>query len=290
MKQQNLIVVAIALIATMSIFTACDGGSFTDPRDGQTYKTVKIGDQVWMAENLKYERSADRVRKTGASYTWDSALVACPDGWRLPNKEELESIATDTSFNETWSSTEKEDFTYYAYGKDGVISSYDKRNHDLNVRCVQGIGEKQQRLQEVNGYKAVRVGEQIWMADNLDIKTPNSICYLDDENECSSGRFYPFSEAINVCPEGWRLPSKSEAAKFLNKLNKESIILESTHGYYDSKKETFDNGWGRAMLWTSTYGYVMRRGYAQEIWEHYRIKEDNWKIAVRCIADAEVKE
>ena len=37
----------------------CEYGEFTDVRDGQLYKTVKIGSQTWMAENLRYNTGAD---------------------------------------------------------------------------------------------------------------------------------------------------------------------------------------------------------------------------------------
>ena len=42
MKHLNRIAAAVAVIATTFLFSACGGESFTDPRDGQKYKTVKI--------------------------------------------------------------------------------------------------------------------------------------------------------------------------------------------------------------------------------------------------------
>ena len=294
MKKINIILTSLALTTVMASFTACGGDSFTDPRDGQKYKTVIIGDRVWMAENLKFKGGAQTVDEDGSRFVWDSALVACPEGWHLPSKEELEGVVTDTNFNYIWSSTEKEDFSLKAYILDEKKINFAFKDLDRwnpYVRCLQGEGSKQPIFSEHKGYKALRVGKQIWMSDHLTVDSPNSICYLDDSEECSKGRYYPFSEALDICPEGWHLPSKSEAIKFVNTLKKENSSIKSTRGYYISETGNFEDTWGDVMLWTSSKGFfIKQRRDKLEIADYSWSIREKWKVAVRCIADTNNKE
>ncbi|WP_233488119.1 FISUMP domain-containing protein [Fibrobacter sp. UWR1] len=79
-------------------------------------------------------------------------------------------------------------------------------------------------------YETVRIGKLCWTAENLRYKDAipekNYTCSLDDDPDCATyGLMYNFAGAKEVCPDGWRLPTKTDLDNLHDYLKKATSEL-----------------------------------------------------------------
>ena len=145
-------------------------------------------------------------------------------------------------------------------------------------------------------YEIIKLGEQIWMSQNLNFVSPDSWCYNNKKSYCKEyGRLYTYEAANKVCPAGWHLPNNEEWQTMIVELEKESADkkietgFNTTSGGFRSESENYYNFKEIGFYWSSTekigncawyhYIYILSNDFLKNY------KNINMAFSVRCKKD-----
>lgn len=152
---------------------------------------------------------------------------------------------------------------------------------------------------------------KMWMTQNYNYKSPNSVCYDNKEtNGQKYGRMYDGNEAKSLAPAGWRIPTQEEFNGLLSKYGAKEITIDggsglklmfggicysgggnfkftdvNEFGSYWTKYHDGNHNGGEPAAWDyKIYKYYTRSGYGYETQGRFCILSKN-KCYVRYVKD-----
>lgn len=104
-----------------------------------------------------------------------------------------------------------------------------------------------------NVYQTVMIGEQLWMAENLNYSSESAGAIFSNSSMLSDvfGKLYCWEIAMEVCPAGWHLPSDEEWETLAAYLGGEDIAgskMKAASKYWNSLNEDSSNESGFSAL------------------------------------------
>jgi uncharacterized protein (TIGR02145 family) len=218
--------------------TLSSGVEFANVDSSTTTFTMPEGAVTVTAnfETVYWVRVLGGLGATGAGYYVPGATVTISAG-TPPTGQQFEFWRSDNGLVYSSSATTTFRMPYSAVS---VVANF--KVTTINITYDTLIDKRNGTTKK---YKTVKIGSQIWMAENLDHKTDSSWCFRDAESNCVKyGRLYNWAAAMNlpsfynsspsssqiqtphhqgVCPVGWHLPTNGEWETLINYVGGSSL-------------------------------------------------------------------
>ncbi|MBO4714201.1 MAG: fibrobacter succinogenes major paralogous domain-containing protein [Fibrobacter sp.] len=211
----------LTVLGLVAFLAACgDDSSSTGANGGEAQKETS---------SSSFEKSNDDAISSSNKEKSSSSARQTPEEHEGPERNQNNPVASSSSIVETTSPCEG--CFDWSIPKEAYL------NPEIEYDSI--TDERDGKV-----YKTVKIGEQVWMAENLNysdsVKTPSllgkNLCYDNDEKKCEvAGRLYTWAAAIDsvalsakgldcglhkvcelpekvqgICPQGWHLPSSEE--------------------------------------------------------------------------------
>jgi uncharacterized protein (TIGR02145 family)/prepilin-type N-terminal cleavage/methylation domain-containing protein len=293
----------------------------------QNYSRTGFRGDVWGIKVLDNDSSCPADTDCLAMFKGDSYT------YRDSSYDQYASLNDDNSGVYLDANQEKEFYFYYGSGflntsteqeivlKSNFGSSKTVRIAPSGLAYLFTCGDDKVFDKEGHGYKTVKIGNQCWMAENLNTgavlavdswPSDNGVvekwCYEDTASNCDlKGGLYDWDEIMDygttsgdkgICPNGWHLPSNAEFSTLIAnypapsagtelKVNGSSGFNMIMSGERDDGM-SYDSLTSLVVFWTSTeqsagFAYIKYNDNGATM--IHTDNAENWGFSVRCLKD-----
>jgi len=151
----------------LEIITSIKSSLFKDLRDEKAYKSITIGSQTMMAENLAYKpdigsfwayaNNNRNILKYGYLYDYRTAQTVCPTGWHLPSETEWNNLANYLEINN--------DREYTGRSEPKTLLSLG--NNNLNIYGFEASMSGQRNSWD-SSFAEIGANAYFWSSSNID--------------------------------------------------------------------------------------------------------------------------
>lgn len=254
---------------TSSAFSPAEPNSVnssSESADGSSSDSAEISSSAKESSSSNEKSSSSSEKSSSSSEKSISSSEISSSSAMSSSSSEQSSAKSSSSSIESSSSSEEPPVQKVCgdEGTEGWFKCSSKEsylNPDIQYDSI--VDERDGKV-----YKIVQIGEQVWMAQNLDYRGDTAAnpelaeyasCYMLDSNYCTvAGSLYSWWGAVDcysgcqfkdqvvhgACPRGWHIPSKSDMQTLIYsvaRVSSDSLVgqaLKSTTGWSNDSNGT----------------------------------------------------